>query len=438
MPRKAVASVGRRDGRRRRGRSLRSPLLVALASCARAARRAPRRSMRGRRRPRRRSCRAFDAPTRRRARRSSPMHRHPRPAVLRRRSPQHPLYAFSERPQAVNRSGSGRERGLLRKRSLPSAEKALLPWRRAAGSLRAGGSTQVLGAARADRTCVRRASCCRWAQRRSGRQPTRRPTRTRRARTRPRRTSRRSWCRTTTRGSSRSRSTSRTALADAGHAHRDGDRLRQQLRRREARRGRTMRSSSSRARSSSTMGRRELHAPGGRSAGDVAHLLLPGRCDPHHQRGRAREHEAVEVQHDRHRRAGHRSGDRRPRLHERDGGRRAGGQRRALRIRGQARPGQVDRSQLLDHPGEAGRGQGVRAPAPGGAHRYRCSRAGRPRDVCRSRRCRAAHGDGPVRRTPGGVHVPDPGDREGEDFRGSITIVFEGLRVTRSYSRTIG
>jgi hypothetical protein len=31
-----------------------------------------------------------------------------------------------------------------------------------------------------------------------------------------------------------------------------------------------------------------------------------------------------------------------------------------------------------------------------------------------------------------------PATAKGKSFRGSITIVFEGLRVTRSYSRTIG
>ena len=126
-----MRGAGRRRGRRRHGRPPRSLLRAAPAGFARAGRAAPRRSGRARRRQRSRRRRATVAPNRRRARRSTRALLPPGPAVLRRPSRHHPRYPFSERvcgcqmqPFGPGRSDSyGRNaRGRPKSRSCLDAE----------------------------------------------------------------------------------------------------------------------------------------------------------------------------------------------------------------------------------------------------------------------------------------------------------------------------
>jgi hypothetical protein len=107
-----------------------------------------------------------------------------------------------------------------------------------------------------------------------------------------------------------------------------------------------------------------------------------------------------------------------------------------LELQRQARPVAATREELLDHAGAADGGQeSERAP---GCHSKRHGKAAleRSSDLCRKSRRQTDQAElAEIRAKPGDVRLCHSAEREG--LRGSITIAFEGRKVSKTFSRKI-
>ena len=176
---------------------------------------------------------------------------------------------------------------------------------------------------------------------------------------------------------------------------------------------------------------------GRRPTGDVADLLVPGRCDGHDQRCRARQHQTPRLRRHRGLRHRHRPGDRRSRLHERRERRRTGRRCGAVRLRGEDHAADAGRQEVTVGKPTAGKpltARLVAARSDTGAivQNGRVTCVGRIGNA----RLRAQ-----VQRVVAGAATCRwniPPAAKGKRFRGSVSVVFEGLRATESFSSRIG